>query len=98
MFQVDFCYSRNFRTFSLFEDHSNSADIFLDQPMSVIEPDNGPVIQIEIVSEAEVFAEMRNRKLDVELNLHNTRASLIQSKISGLSQKVTYIIKTRFLI
>ncbi|KAI6191145.1 hypothetical protein M3Y97_00196100 [Aphelenchoides bicaudatus] len=74
-------------TFSLFEDRTEVPDIYFDQMIGLIEPDNQPVIQIEVLSEAEVFGEMKNRKLNIELNFHNSKASLVQSKINGLSQK-----------
>jgi hypothetical protein len=74
-------------------------DVYFDhQVIGLPEPDNQPVLQIEVLSEAEVFAAMKNRKLDVELNLHNSKASLIQSKINGLSQKVKIFIQKFNLI
>ena len=57
--------------------------------MPILLESEGPVLQIEFVAEAEVFGQLRERKLDVELNLRNSRASLIQSRISGLSQKLS---------
>jgi hypothetical protein len=80
-------------TFSLFEEQpAEVSGIYFDEIPVIDQPDSNPVLQIEVVSEAEVFAQMQDRKLDVELNLHNSRASLIQSKISGLSQKAVDLI------
>lgn len=81
----------------MFEDRTEVPDVYFDQMIGLVEPDNQPVLQIEVLSEAEVFAEMRNRKLDVELNLHNSKASLVQSKINGLSQKVPLFYNIQYL-
>ncbi|KAI6210855.1 hypothetical protein M3Y96_00372100 [Aphelenchoides besseyi] len=82
-------------TFSLYENHQTDGlrvALFDDYPAQLEQMDSGPILQIEVVSEAEVFAEMKKRKLEIELKLHNSRAALIQSRISGLNQKTVDLI------
>lgn len=51
-----------------------------------------PVLQIEIDGEAELNAAMNDRQLDVDLNLHRSKAQLLSSKIGGISQKTVDLI------
>lgn len=50
-----------------------------------------PIISIEISGEAELFLQIENQKLFEKLKLKNTRALVLESKLTDLSQKVRLI-------
>lgn len=49
-----------------------------------------PVISIEVSGEAELFLIIENRMLEGKLRLRNTKAIVMESKLSDMSQKVRH--------